>query len=225
MTIHKSKSYDALRHYLARKKIEYPSKIAHLLFDKFVLIDKPTNPQYISSDCVKDAKLYPGVKYNNFTTWRNYMKENNIIYCIASSKEQKIQGANHNCNLFKVCNNLKKYIEAALNEQMGIHERLDRKVDYEEFSLAKMETKLEQEKMKGKIADLELKIEDLDGRFVDFMLYVMPPDNLERRLIVKNNTSNKEECVRQLIENNTSNKEECVRQLIENTNKIKDIVN
>lgn len=220
MTIHKSKSYDALRHYLARKKIEYPSKIAHLLFDKFVLIDKPTNPQYISSDCVKEAKLYPGVKYNNFTTWRNYMKENNIIYCIASSKEQKIQGANHNCNLFKVCDNLKKYIEAALHEQMCIHERLDKKADHdfvveqlalkanlEDISLLKMENKLEQEKTREQIADLELKVEDLEGKFVDFMLYVMPPDTLERRLIVKNNRCNKEECVRQLTENTKKNKD------------------
>jgi hypothetical protein len=204
--VSRSKNYNNFRMYLDRiHKIKNSGTLASFLIEKFCNSKTPTGYVKIFVEELRQHGVL--IKNDKLYEWREEMTKKFILICKADETSLKEKDANFKASEFKFGKSIKKYIEKGLEEKSSVYEKLDLKADVEDLQNLRMETKLEQEKMKEKIADLELKVDDLEVKFVDFMLYVMPPNNSERRLIVKNNRYNKEECVRQLTENTKNNKD------------------
>lgn len=216
----KMRSYDNLLKFLHRNKVENPGCVSQLLFDKFVNTPYPTRFQMIRAEDARQKKILPSVSHSTFSSWRLEMKNKGILVCMAASDDYYQSVANYKASQFKFGPSVKKYIEAALHERASVFERidsvnekLDSKVDYVQMAgqLAlkadiedldtlekRMQEKIAQRATLQEVGDLKLKLLDLECRFEEFMLYVMPPDDATRRQIIKENPYNKEECIRLL---------------------------
>lgn len=190
MSLYKTrKSYMSLLMFLKRKKVENPGLITSLYFEKFINSQRPTNYHSIKAEDLKIKGIIPSKSAPNFHSWRSSMINKGLLICMAGWEELKEEEANYKACMFKYGENVKKYIEAALSEKSSIFERLDTKVDKEELDL--------------KVDCLQSQIDELKDNLENILLYLFPPDTLDRREIIQKNRKDKERCV-QLLKNGTT---------------------
>ncbi len=203
-----TKPYDNLSKFIKRKKYGKSGNIASLIIETCLSSKTPMAFNQIKQDVVRAKGIFPSKEYLNYSDWRHAMTTGGILVCMASYKELQEPGANNKASLFRIGDSIKKYIEAALDEKSSVRECLDLKADLEDLdSLEKrMETRLAQAATQEQVNDLKLEIDDLKGVMEDVLLTVMPPNNEERKIIVRNYRYNPEELILKLKEN--SEKEE-----------------
>jgi hypothetical protein len=200
----KSKSYDSLRKFFTRQQIENPGALTMLFYEKFVEAQRPTVYQKITADDLKSKNLIPSKTCVDFSSWRREMIVRGILICMATQKELTDAIPNFKAGEFRFGPSIKKYIEAALVEKSSIFERIDSKATREELEVLaakQMTDRLELAATKEKVADLELKVEDLSDAIETLLLHAMPPDTPIRRAIVRAHRFEKEVCIDLLKKN------------------------
>lgn len=193
MAIYKSKNYENLRKYLQRSvKIESASAVSHLLIEKFVDANKPTGWQNISAHEVKERGIFPSNLHKSFASWREQMVQKGILICMANKNDFNDKEPVHKANLFKYGIQIKKYIEAELQD--CIHERIDSKADEKRVDI--IENKVDMKVDKAEFNELKRKVENMCNLLLD----VLPPDTEERRKIISENSHDKTKCLNLLKE-------------------------
>jgi hypothetical protein len=175
-----------------------------LFYEKFVEAQRPTVYQKITADDLKSKNLIPSKTCVDFSAWRREMIVRGILICMATQKELADAIPNFKAGEFRFGPSIKKYIEAALVEKSSIFERIDSKATREELEVLaakQMTDRLELAATKEKVADLELKVEDLSDAIETLLLHAMPPDTPIRRAIVRAHRFEKEVCIDLLKKN------------------------
>ncbi len=205
MSLSKSKNYTNLRFYLQRNhKIQNSGKLAYFLLEKFTNCNLPTQYVKIFKSELEQHEILK--KDDRFYEWRDEMCSKNILICKATHDEKKSMDPNYKASEFRFGDNIKKYIETALSQKSSVFERLDKKADFEYVDSLeqRMNERLEMASSREKIADLELKVEDISNAMESLILYVMPPDTEARRLIVQKHKYEREKCIEALEEEKNS---------------------
>lgn len=201
-SISRTKAYGSLLKFLTRRKLDNPGLLTTLLFEKFVDSKNPSFYQSIKSEELKSRQIIPSKNCENFLLWRNEMRLKGIIVCMASKNEIFEDNANYKAGMFKYGESIKKYIEAAVLEKSSVVERLDTKSD-QSYVLAleeRMNARLELHVTKEKVADLELRVSDLETNLEELLLEFLPPDTEERRKIIRKNKHIKSLAIEELKE-------------------------
>lgn len=205
------RSYDNLRQFLTRLKVENPGHMTLFLFEKYIDSNQPTEYKNIRSNELKIKKIIPSKSYANFASWRIDMTNKGILICMANKHEIRDSDANFKASMFRYGPTIKKYIEAALEEKASIFERLDAKADviYVEEQL-KLKANVEDLSALGQRIDediastkqelnmIKLELQDLKENYENMLLYFLPPDNERRRKIVQRYLHNKDLCIEML---------------------------
>lgn len=204
MKISNSKNYNNLRFYLKRvHKIENSGSLSHFLIEKFSSLSDPC--AYVK--IFKNELIIAGILKENdkLYEWREEMGKKQILVCKADMDAKKAEEANYLCAEFKYGQNVKKYIEISSLEKRSIIQRLSSKVEVEQLQILtaqlnedRMQERLEAQKNKVRLEDVELRVLDLEDNFISVILHFMPPDNETRRAIVKKFGLDREICFDEL---------------------------
>lgn len=185
-----NKIYNTLGVFLKRKKIENNHSLAKIFIDKFVVSEKK-GWQKISVEELKEKKIIPSKKYKNFLEWKLDMIERNVLNCKASFEELKEDKPNYKANLFIPGKLIEKYINRYVSENIYnslsyVHDKFDNKIEA-------MDNKFE-----GKIEELNDKFEIM----MTLLLKAIPPDDEQRRNIIKDNFMDLDKCLMLLRDEN-----------------------
>lgn len=208
--ISQTKNYNNFRMYLERvHKIKYSCSLARFLLDKYTNTSHPTAYiRILHEELIKYGIL---TKNEKMYEWRDLMQKKQILICAADKEEKKDTKANFKIAMFKFGPSIKKYIEVALADKASMYERIDTKANQSDLDLLAEKQKQEQLKLiattlelattKEKVADLELKVEDLADSVETLLLHALPPDTPTRREIIRKHRYEKDVCIQLLKDN------------------------
>jgi len=202
--VSRMKEYDNCRKSLKRLKVDNPSSVCLLLFEKIVNSQYPTRFHAIRAEDVKQYGIIPSKKHQTFSSWRLEMINLGILVCMGAKEDFREDSANHKAGMFKFGDTIKKYIEAALHEKLSVFERIDTKADNEfvEKQLALKASNEEMNELKNTVQDLEKKVQAM----VELVLEALPPDTPVRRRIAAEHYKDKKACVDALKQEKKSHK-------------------